>query len=97
LELDLGAVEEVRCVPFLHHMCSRVHFPGELITAGCTLGWRQAIGGSVMRWTMFCWETLGPDIHVEVYLTPATYLNIVADQVHPFMIMVSPGGTSERQ
>ncbi|KAG7467566.1 hypothetical protein MATL_G00155170 [Megalops atlanticus] len=33
-----------------------------------------------MLWEMFCWETLGPAIHVDVNLTRATYLNIVADQ-----------------
>ena len=42
---------------------------------------------------MFCWETLGPGIHVDVTLTRTTYLNIVADQVHPFMAMVFPDGS----
>ena len=50
-----------------------------------TVGRRQASGGSVMLWAMFCWETLGPGIHVDVNLTLSTYLNIVVDQVHPFM------------
>ena len=44
-----------------------------------------------MLWAMFCWETLGPAIHVDVNLTRVTYLNIVADQVHPFMAMVIQG------
>ncbi len=47
-----------------------------------------------MLWAMFCWETLGPGIHVDVTLTRTTYLNIVADQVHPFMTMVFPDGSS---
>ncbi|MCJ8749228.1 hypothetical protein PDJAM_G00173930 [Pangasius djambal] len=38
-----------------------------------------------MLWAMFCWETLGPGIHVDVTSTCTTYLNIVADRVHPFM------------
>ena len=46
-----------------------------------------------MLWAMFCWETLGPAIHVDVSLTRVTYLNIVADQVHPFMAMVFPDGS----
>ena len=50
---------------------------------GCTVGRRRAGGGSVMLWAMFCWETLGPAIHVDVNLTRVTYRNIVADQVHP--------------
>ena len=41
---------------------------------------------------MFCWETLGPAIPVDGNLTCVTYLNIVADQVHPFMAMVFPDG-----
>ena len=47
-------------------------------------------GGSVMLQARFCWETLGSAIHVDVNLTRVTYLNIVADQVHPFMAMVFP-------
>jgi len=37
---------------------------------------------------MFFWETLGQAIHVDIHFTCATYLNTVADQVHPFMPMV---------
>lgn len=32
---------------------------------------------------MFCWETLGPDIHVEVTLTRTNQLIITADKAHP--------------
>ena len=46
-----------------------------------------------MLWAMFCWETLGPAIHVDVNLTRVTHLNIVADQVHRFMAMVFPDGS----
>ena len=46
-----------------------------------------------MLWEMFCWETLGPAIYVGVNLTRVTSLNIVADQVHPFMAMVFPDGS----
>ena len=45
-----------------------------------------------MLWAMFCWETLGPAIHVDVTLTRTTYQSIVADHVHPFMETVFPGG-----
>ncbi|MCJ8733570.1 hypothetical protein PDJAM_G00225080 [Pangasius djambal] len=80
----------------LHHVDGRVRvhrLPGEKTAPGCTMGRRQAGGGSVMPWTMFCWENLGPGIHVDVTLTHSTYLNIVADQVHPFMATVFPNGT----
>ena len=46
-----------------------------------------------MLWAMFCSETLGPAIHVNVNLIRVTYLNIVADQVHPFMARVFPDGS----
>ncbi|ROL55318.1 Transposable element Tc1 transposase [Anabarilius grahami] len=52
----------------LHHVDGRVHvcrLPGEHMAPGCTMGRRQAGGGSVMLWPMFCWETLGPAIHVD--------------------------------
>ena len=63
--------------------------PGQHMTPGCTMGNRQAGGGSVMFWAMFCWETLGPAIHVDVTLTRTTYLSIVADHVHPFIAVAS--------
>jgi len=46
-----------------------------------------------MLWATFCWETLGPAIHVDVTLTRTTYLTIVADQVHPFMETAFPNGS----
>ena len=46
--------------------------PEEVMAPGCTVGRRQAGGGSVMLWAMFCWETLGPAIHVDVNLTRVT-------------------------
>jgi len=46
-----------------------------------------------MLWAM-CWETLDPVIHVDINLTFATYLNIVADLVHPFLRMVFLGGSA---
>lgn len=43
-------------------------------------------------WAMFCSETLGPAICVDVTLAHKTYLNIVIDHVHIFMEMVFPVG-----
>ena len=45
------------------------------------MGRRQAIGGSVMVWAMFCCETLYPAIHLDVTLTLTIYLSIVAEYV----------------
>jgi len=40
-----------------------------------------------MFWAIFCWDTLGPAIYVDMHLTCATYLNIVADQIQSLMTM----------
>ena len=69
-----------------------LRLPGEYMAPGCTMGRRQAGGGSVMLWAMFCWETLDPAIQVDVNLTGTTYLSIVADHVHSFMETVFPDG-----
>ena len=45
-----------------------------------------------MLWAVFCWETLGPVINVDVTLTCTIYLSIVADHEHPFMEMVFTDG-----
>ncbi|KAI4872592.1 hypothetical protein NFI96_002177 [Prochilodus magdalenae] len=70
-----------------------LRLPGDVRSPDCTVGQIKDGGESVTLWAMFCWETLGPIIHVDVGLTCATYLNVVADQVHPFMVMVFPDGS----
>ncbi len=63
-----------------------------------TQGTRMHYGKKACRrrqcnvWALFCWETLGPVILVDVTLTHTTYLSIVADHVHPFMETVFAGG-----
>ena len=79
----------------LDHVDGRIRvrrLPGEVMAPECTVRRRQVGGESVMLWAMFCWETLGLAIHVDVNLTRVTSLNI-ADQVHPFMAMVFPDGS----
>lgn len=41
---------------------------------------------------MFSWHDLSPLIRVEQRLNSTTYLSIVADQVHPNMLMAYPKG-----
>ena len=58
----------------LDHVDGRVRvrrLPGEVMAPGCTVG-RQSGGRSVLPWAMFCWETLGPAIHVDVNLARVT-------------------------
>uniref|UniRef100_A0AAY5KZE1 Tc1-like transposase DDE domain-containing protein n=1 Tax=Esox lucius TaxID=8010 RepID=A0AAY5KZE1_ESOLU len=79
----------------LHHVEGRVRVRSLSrghMGPGCTMGSRQASRGSVMLWAMFCWETLGPAIHVDVTLTRTTYLSIVVDHVHPFKATIFPVG-----
>ncbi|KAK3532871.1 hypothetical protein QTP70_001156 [Hemibagrus guttatus] len=76
----------------LHHVvCVRL-LPGEHMAPGRTMGRSRAGGGSVLLWSMFCWETLGPTVHVDVTVTRSTYLSIAADHVHPFMETLFPDG-----
>ena len=39
-------------------------------------------------WGVFSWHTLVPLIKLEQHLNAAGYLNIIANQVHPFMAAV---------
>ncbi len=48
--------------------------------------------GGVILWAMFSWDTLGPIIPTAQSLTAVRYLNIVADQVHPFTATVFLAG-----
>ena len=50
----------------------------------------QAGGGGVMVWGVFSWDTLCPLIKVEQRLNATGYLNIFANQVHPFMAAMYP-------
>lgn len=78
-ELDHRAMEEGGLVWsdgsrfLLHHMDPR----GEHMAPESTTGRRHAGRGNVMLWAMFCWEILGPAVHVT--LTRTTHLSIVAD------------------
>ncbi len=38
--------------------------------------------------TVFCWDTFGPGIHVDVSLTHTTYVKIVLDHINPFMVLL---------
>lgn len=69
------------------------HLSGEVMALGCTMGRKQADGGSTILSAMFCWVTPGLGFHVDVTLICAPYLNITADQVHTFMAIVYPNSS----
>ncbi len=64
--------------------------PHEYMHPSCRVSTLQAGGGGVMVWGVFSWHTLGPLIKVEQCLNATGYLNIIANQVHPFMAAVYP-------
>ncbi|GFU12054.1 transposase domain containing protein [Trichonephila clavipes] len=41
---------------------------------------------------MFSWEFLGPVVVVEQTMNATVYLNIIGDQLHPYMTSVLPAG-----
>ncbi|GBN05253.1 hypothetical protein AVEN_116384-1 [Araneus ventricosus] len=43
-------------------------------------------------WGTFSWAALGPVVVVEQTMKAANYLNIIADQLHPYMAFVFPTG-----
>lgn len=51
----------------------------------------------ITLWAVFCWETLGPFVQILDTLTHATYLDILADHVHPFITTVFPEGSGHFQ
>ena len=56
----------------------------------CRVSTLQAGGSGVMVWGVFSWHTLGPLIEVEQHFNATGYLNIIANQVHPFMAAMYP-------
>ncbi|GBM26206.1 Transposable element Tc1 transposase [Araneus ventricosus] len=79
----------------IHHVDGRVSvrsLPGEQLLPSCTTGHTQVGGGGIMLWGTFSWAALGPVVVVEQTMKAANYLNIIADQLHPYMAFVFPTG-----
>ncbi|GFU07404.1 transposable element Tc1 transposase [Trichonephila clavipes] len=66
--------------------------PGEQLLPRCTVGHKHAGGGSIMLWRTFSWAFLGPVVMVEQTMNTTGYLNIIVDQLYPYMTSVSPAG-----
>ncbi|GFU51197.1 transposable element Tc1 transposase [Trichonephila clavipes] len=66
--------------------------PGEQLLPRCTVGHKHAGGGSIMLWRTFSWAFLGHVVVVEQTMNATGYLNIIADQLHPYMTSVSRAG-----
>ncbi|GBO26320.1 hypothetical protein AVEN_81430-1 [Araneus ventricosus] len=81
----------------IHHVDGRVRVhrrPGEQLLPSCTAGhtgrsgwwWRYYALGT------FSWTALGAVVVVGQTMKAANYLNIIADQSHPYMAFVFPTG-----
>ncbi|GBN71093.1 Transposable element Tc1 transposase [Araneus ventricosus] len=79
----------------IHHVDGRVRvrrLPGEQLLPSCSTSHTQAGGGGIMLWGTFSWAFLGPVFVLEQTMKAANYLNIIADQLHPYMAFVVPTG-----
>ncbi|GBL78944.1 Transposable element Tc1 transposase [Araneus ventricosus] len=79
----------------IHHVDGRLnarHLPGEQLLPSCTAGHTQAGGGGIMLWGTFSWTALRPVVVVEQTMKAVNYLNIIADELHPYMVFVFPTG-----
>ncbi|GBM05311.1 hypothetical protein AVEN_46855-1 [Araneus ventricosus] len=77
----------------IHHVDGRVRvrrLPGEQLLPSCTAGYTQVGGGGIMLWETFSWAALGPVVVVEQTMKAVNYLNIIADQLHPYMTFAFP-------
>ncbi|GBM62743.1 hypothetical protein AVEN_63318-1 [Araneus ventricosus] len=75
----------------IHHVDGRVRVRrllGEQLLPSCTAGHTQAGGGCIMLWCTFSWAALGPVVVVEQTMKAANYLNIIVNQLHPYMAFV---------
>ncbi|GFY11277.1 transposase domain containing protein [Trichonephila clavipes] len=66
--------------------------PGEQLLPRCTVVHKHAGNGRIMLSRTFSWVFLGPVVVVEQTMNVTGYLNILADQLHPYMTSVSPAG-----
>lgn len=60
---------------------------GKEVDPGCSVE-----ASVVTLWAIFCWETLGPGVHLDLTLTGRP-LSIVTEQVSNFMVLVFPDGS----
>ncbi|GBM06688.1 hypothetical protein AVEN_227037-1 [Araneus ventricosus] len=77
----------------IHHVDGPVRvrlLPGEQLLPSCTAGHTQTGGGSIMLCGTLSWAALGAIVVVEQTMKSANYLNIIADQLHPYMAFVFP-------
>ncbi|GBM10228.1 Transposable element Tc1 transposase [Araneus ventricosus] len=84
----------------IHHVDGRVRvrrLPGEQLLPSCTAGHTQAGGSGIMLWGTFTWAALGPVVVVEQTMKASNYLNIIADQLLPYMAFVFPTGNGISQ
>ena len=76
---------------------SRVYvwrMPSQEYNTNCLLPRVKHGGGSVTAWAAISWSSAGPMLTLSVRITAETYVNILADQVHPIAQTLLPNGDS---
>lgn len=66
--------------------------PHEALDPSCMVPTVQASGGSCMVWAMFSWHALGPLVILRGSQNASDYLNVLEEQVRPFMQQYPPSG-----
>lgn len=57
----------------------------------------KPLAGKTIVWAILSWSTLSLIIPIQQSLTSMDYINIVPDQVHPFIATVFPAGDGGHQ
>ncbi|GBO19053.1 Transposable element Tc1 transposase [Araneus ventricosus] len=82
----------------IHHIDGRgTPSARRTVAPSCTASHTQAGGGGIMLCGTFSWAALGPVVVVEQTMKAANYLDIIADQLHPYMAFVFPTGNGIQQ
>ncbi|GBN39680.1 Transposable element Tc1 transposase [Araneus ventricosus] len=79
----------------IHYFDGRVRvrrLPGEQLLPSYTAGHTQAGGADIILGGTFSWAALLPVVVVQQTMKAENYLNIITDQLHPYMALVFPNG-----
>ncbi|GFS47135.1 uncharacterized protein TNCV_2053161 [Trichonephila clavipes] len=63
----------------------------------CQQGTVQAVGGSMMVWGLCTWQDMGSLIRLDTTLIAESYVSILSDHLHPFMVIVHSDELGEFQ
>ncbi|GBM55978.1 Transposable element Tcb2 transposase [Araneus ventricosus] len=64
----------------------------EAMDPGCQVGTLQGHGGSIMVWGVFSWQFLESLVPLPTSLNAIRYVELLGDNLHPFMLYCRPHG-----